>query len=173
MNHVSKCDTYPIPRIEDLFARIAGGQQFTTLDLDRAYQQLVLDEESRTYVVINTHQGLFQYNRLRFGVSSAPGIFQRAMETLLQAMPGMVVYLDDLLITGRNEQEHLSNLGKVLTKLGEAGLRLNKDKCRFMQSEVVYLGHVIDRTGLHPDKGRIQAIMEAPRPQNVTEIKRT
>ena len=153
VNQVSKCDTYPIPRIEDLLARISGGQKFTALDLDRAYQQLVLDEESRKYVVINTHQGLFQYNRLPFGVSSAPGIFQRTMETLLQAIPGVVFYLDDILITGRNEQEHLSNLDKVLTKLEEAGLGLNKDKCRFMQAEVVYLGHVIDRTGLHPDKG--------------------
>ena len=93
------------------------------------------------------------------------------METLLQAIPGVVVYLDDILITGRNKQEHLSNLGKVLTKLEEAALRLNKDKCRFMQSEVVYLGHVIDNTGIHPDKGRIQAIMEAPRPQNMTKLK--
>ena len=131
----------------------------------------MLDEESRTYVVINTHQGLYQYNRLPFGVSSASGVFQRIMKTLLQAMPGVVVYLDDILITGRNEQEHLSNLGTLLTKLEEAGLKLNKDKCRFMQSEVVYLGHVIDKTGLHPDKGRIQAITEAPRPQNVTELK--
>ena len=57
------------------------------------------------------------------------------METLLQAIPGVVVYLDDIIITGRNEQKHLSTLGKVLTKLEEAGLRLNKDKCRFMQSE--------------------------------------
>ena len=69
MNQVLTCDTYSISRIEDLFARIAGGQQFTNLDLDRAYQQLVLDEESRKNVVINTHQGLFQYNRLPFGVS--------------------------------------------------------------------------------------------------------
>ena len=88
----------------------------------------------------------------------------------MQAIPGVVVYLDDILITGRNEQEHLSNLGKVLTKLEETGLRLNKDKCRFMQSEV-YLGHVIDKTGLHQDKERIQAITEAPRPQNMTELK--
>ena len=171
MNQVSKCDTYHIPRIKALFAQISGGQKFTTLDLDRAYQQLVLDEESRKYVVINTQLGLFQCNRPPFGVSSAPGIFQRTTETLLQAIPGVVVYLDDILITGRNEQEHLSNLDKVLTKLEEAGLRLNKDKCWFMQAEVVYLGHVIDRTGLHPDKGRIQAITEAPRPQNVTELK--
>ena len=93
------------------------------------------------------------------------------METLLQAIPGVVVYLDDILITGTNKQEHLSNLDKVLTNLEEAGLRLNKDKCRFMQAEVVYLGHVIDRTRLHPDKGPIQAITEAPTPQNVTELK--
>ena len=84
MNRVLKCDIYPIPRIEDLFTRIAGGQQFATLDLDRAYQQLVLDEESRKYVVINTHLGLYQYNRLPFGVLSAPGIFQRTtMQSLL------------------------------------------------------------------------------------------
>ena len=74
-----------------------------------------------------------------------------------------MVYLDDILIAGRNEQEHLSNLGKVLTKLEEAGLRLNKDKCR---SEVVYLGHATDKTGLLPDKGRSQAIMQAPTSQN-------
>ena len=173
VNQVSKCDTYLIPRIEDLFAQIAGGQQSKTLDLDRAYQQLALDKESRKYAIINTHQGLYQHNRLLFGVPSAPGIFQRTMQTLLQAIPEVVVYLDDILITGRNKQEHLSSLGKVLTKLKEAGLRLNKDKCRFMQSEVVYLGHVITKTGLHPDKGRIQAIMAASRPQNVTELKRT
>ena len=93
------------------------------------------------------------------------------METMLLTIPKVVVYLDDILITGKNEQEHLSNLDKVLTKLEKAGLRLNKDKCRFMQSEVMYLGHVIDRTGLHPDKDRIQVITEAPTPQNVTELK--
>ena len=82
MNQVSKCDTYLISHIEDLFTHIAGGEQFTTLDLDRAYQQLVLDKESRKYVVINTHQGLYQFNRQPFGVSSAPGIFQKTMETL-------------------------------------------------------------------------------------------
>ena len=104
VNQVSKCDSYTIPRIEDLFARIAEGQQVTPLDLDRAYQQVVLDEESCKYNVINTHQGLYQYNRLLFGVSSTPGIFQRTTETLLQAIPGVVAHLDDILITGRNEQ---------------------------------------------------------------------
>ena len=84
VTQVSKLDKYPIPRIEDLFARLAGGKTFTKLDISQAYQQLMLEEESRKYVVVNTHRGLFRYNWLPFGVSSPPGIFQRAMENLLQ-----------------------------------------------------------------------------------------
>ena len=77
-------DRYPIPRIEDLLTKLAGGKRFTKLDMSQAYQQLLLDESSRQYVVINTQKGLFRYSRLPFGVSSATGIFQRAMENLLQ-----------------------------------------------------------------------------------------
>lgn len=76
VNKVAKLDAYPIPKINDLFSKLAGGQRFTTLDMSRAYQQLVLEEESRKYVTITTHKGLFRYNRLQFGVASAPGIFK-------------------------------------------------------------------------------------------------
>ena len=79
VNQASKLDRYPIPRIDDLFATLAGGESFTKLDMSQAFQQILLDEESKSYVVINTHKGLFRYNRLPFGVSSAPGIFQRVM----------------------------------------------------------------------------------------------
>ena len=84
MNSASKLDKYPIPKIEDLFATLAGGETYTKLDMSQAYQQLLLDEESKQYVVINTHKGLFRYNRLPFGISSAPGIFQRVMKNLLR-----------------------------------------------------------------------------------------
>lgn len=83
------------------------GKQFTKLDLSQAYQQILLDEESKKLLVINTHQGLFRYNRLPFGVSSAPGIFQRTMETILKGIPHVTVYLDDILIMGKTEAEHL------------------------------------------------------------------
>ena len=79
----SKLDRYPIPKIEDLLATLSGGTSYTKLDLKQAYQQLELDEESRQFVVINTHKGLFRYNRLPFGISSAPGIFQRTMDNLM------------------------------------------------------------------------------------------
>ena len=106
VNQASKLDKYPIPKIEDLFAQMAGGKFFTKLDMSQAYQQIVLEEELHEYVVINTHRGLFRYNRLPFGVSSAPGIFQRVMESVFRGIPGVVVYLDDILVTGASEEEH-------------------------------------------------------------------
>jgi len=171
VNRASKLDKYPIPKIEDLFARLAGGKAFTKLDMSQAYQQLVLEEESRKFVVINTHRGLFRFNRLPFGVSSAPAIFQRVMESILNGISGVVVYLDDILITGPTEEAHLATLEEVLRRLEEAGLRLRRDKCVFLAPSVVYLGHVIDSQGLHPTKEKVRAVQEAPRPENVAELK--
>ena len=83
VNKAAKPDTYPFPRIEDLFASLAGGQTFSKLDLAHAYQQLELEEESKQLLTVNTHKGLYRYHRLPFGVSAAPSIFQRAMDNLL------------------------------------------------------------------------------------------
>ena len=81
-----------------------------------------MEEESREFVVVNTHRGLFRYKRLPFGVSSAPGIFQRVMEAILRNIPGVVVYIDDILVTAATDEEHLAALEEVLRRLDEAGL---------------------------------------------------
>ena len=130
-----------------------------------------MDDESKKYLTINTHRGLFTYNRLAFGVSSAPAIFQRTMESLLLGLPRVAVYLDDILVTGRDEAEHLSTLDEVLSRLKEAGLRLHRRKCAFLQAEVEYLVHRINADGLHPVQSKVRAIEEAPPPKTVTELK--
>ena len=128
-------------------------------------------ELSKEYLTINTHRGLYQFNRLPFGVASAPAIFQRSMETLLHDLPGLFVYLDDILITGSTLAEHLANLEGVLKRLSEAGLRLNKEKCAFFLEQIEYLGHTIDAQGEHPNGEKIKAIKNAPQPKNVTELR--
>ena len=169
VNPVSKLERYPIPKPEDLFAKLANGKRFSTLDLSHAYQQVPLEVESRKYVVVNTHRGLFQYTRLPFGISSATGIFQRVMENLLQGIEGIVVYLDNILVTGRSQEDHLRALEEVLRHLERAGLR--QSKCTFLRPSVTYLGHKIDAEGLHPLDDRIRAIKDAPTPTSVPKLK--
>ena len=171
VNPVAKLDRYPVPKVEDLFATLTQGRFFTKLDLRHAYQQLPLDEDSKKYVVINTPKGLFQYTRLPFGISSAPAIFQREMEHLFQGIPGVVVYLDDIQITGKDEASHLKALEEVLKRLSDAGLRVKRDKYLFVVSSVVFLGHKVDSKGLHPLQDKIKAIEAAPTPSSVTELK--
>ena len=173
VNQASKLESYPVPRVEDLFASLSGGRLFSKIDphLTNAYQQMRLDDASKAYTTINTHKGLFEYNRLPFGVASAPAMFQSAMECVLQGIDHTVVYVDDILVTGASIEEHLHTLDKVLSKLAENGLRLKKAKCIFMASSVEYLGHHIDREGLHPTDAKVQAINEAQSPKNITELK--
>lgn len=171
VNRAARLDTYPIPSLDDLFSGLAEGQVFSKLDMSQAYAQLCLDEESKKYTVINTHRGLFKYNRLSFGISAAPGIFQRAMEELLKDIPGVFLYLDDILISGANEAEHLERLRLVLAKLQAAGLKLSIEKCTIGVSSVTYLGYMIDKEGIHPTKEKVQAIADAPAPTNVSQLR--
>ena len=171
VNQASKVDTYPLPRVEELFAALAGGKVFSKLDMSQAYLQLQLDDKSAELVTINTHKGLFKYNRLPFGVASAPGVFQRCMESLFQGCQGVSVYLDNILVTGPTAESHLANLDNVLGILATSGLKLNKSKCAFMLPKVEYLGHVINGLELHPTKDKVKAIQEARQPRNVTELR--
>ena len=131
MNSVAQNEVYPLPRIEEFFAAVSSGKIFSKLDLSHAYLQLQLDEASQEYVTINTHRGLYCYTRLPFGVASAPAIFQRTMETLLRGLPMVVVYIDDILIAGRSQEEHHTNLARVLQRLEDAGIRLKRENVPF------------------------------------------
>ena len=136
----------------------------------QAYQQLLLDEESKQCTTINTHKGLFQYSRLPYGISSAPGIFQRNME-LLWNIPYVIVRVDNFLVSGACDEDHLNNLEEVLKRLASTGLRLRKDKCVFMEPPVTYLEHKVSKEGIQPLQDKVDAITNAPAPTNASELR--
>ena len=171
VNLALNVDQYPLPKPSDLLSSLAGGQRFSKLHLTTAYQQVPLDEISAKLTTINTHQGLYEYTRLPFGVASAPVVFQRIMDTMLQGMPSVICHLDNILITGRNEAKHLRNLEKVLHWLQEHGVRLHKEKCLCFQESVEYLGHCVDSRGIHTSEKKVKAILVAPSPHNLQQLR--
>ena len=131
INPVIREDKFPLPRVEDIFAKMAGGKRFRKIDLKNAYLQMEVEETSKQYLTINTHKGLFQYNRLPFGIKTAPSIWQRAIEYTLQGIPNVEVMLDDIIVTWKSDAAHLANLEAVLKRLAEKNLRINVQECRF------------------------------------------
>ena len=115
--------------------------------------------------------GLFQYNRPVFGITSAPAIWQRTIDQVLEGSSGTSCILDDMIITGQNDDEHLANLEEVLRRLQAHGLRANKTKCEFFKEKITFCGHDIDRHGLHKSPQKVEAVLKAPRPSNVAELR--
>ena len=172
VNGALDVDQYPLPKPTDLFTTLAAGQTFTKLDLSQAYQQLLLDENSRKYITINTHQGLYEHIRLPLGIAaSASAFFQKAMDLILQGVPPVACYIDDILITGANQQEHLQNLRELLDRLNLHNLQITKAKCEFMKQSVEYLGHSIDSQGLHTMPAKVEAIQQTPELENVQQLR--
>ncbi|XP_029965625.1 uncharacterized protein K02A2.6-like [Salarias fasciatus] len=171
VNPVLTAEQYPLLLIDDLFSGLAGGQKFSKIDLSQAYLQMRVEPQSQELLTIVTHKGLYRYKRLPFGITSAPALFQRAMDQILSGLSGVQCYLDDLLITGPDEQTHLKNLDATLKRLQDYGLKVRKDKCEFFRPSVEYLGHVIDSEGLQTAPSKVKAIVEAPSPTNVSQLR--
>ena len=148
-----------------------GGEKFSKINLLQAYQQMILDDKSQQLVTINTHKELYQYTRLPFGVAAAPAIFQRTMDIILQGVPQVICYIDDILITGANDEDLYRILEEVLWRLKHHEITARKGKCAFMCESVEYLGHKISYEGLHATDEKIKAILEAPVPKNVQQLR--
>ncbi|XP_055527484.1 uncharacterized protein K02A2.6-like [Wyeomyia smithii] len=124
-------DEHPLPIIDELFANMAGGQKFSKLDLAQAYLQMEVRPEDREILTLNTHLGLYQPSRLMYGVASALAIFQREITQVLGNIPGVSVFLDDIKVTGSDDETHLRRLEMVLQRLDKYGMRVNVSKCEF------------------------------------------
>lgn len=162
---------YPLPLIEEIFASLQGGTLFTKLDLSNAYNQLVLDEQSQLLCTWSTHLGVFKMKRLPFGVKTAAAIFQKTIENLLRGIPNCMNFMDDIVVTGKDVESHITTLRAVLAKLQSVGLRLNPDKCVFFQEKISYLGFDIDRNGLSKNNRNIESVIDAPYPKDVSGVR--
>lgn len=163
-------ETYPLPTNTEVFATLANCKWFSRLDLDRAYTQVKVDDESAKVLTLNTHKGLFEVTRLPFGISTAPSIFQRLMEGILGSIPGVVVYLDDILIGGSTVEEMWRRVKDTLQSIQDAGLKLKKSKCTFAVPEVTFLGFMLNQHGVKPSEDKIRAMSEAPEPTNKQQL---
>ncbi|XP_043193617.1 uncharacterized protein K02A2.6-like isoform X5 [Amphibalanus amphitrite] len=149
-NRAVKLDKYPLPKTEEMFAKLGSKKVWSKIDLAQAYNQVKIHKDSRDILTINTSRGLLQYTRMPFGVNCAVGVFQREIERVLSGIPDVVVYLDDVLVGSQSEEEHWKVLGSIFSRLEAAGLRVRETKCAFFQDSVEYLGHHMSRDGIRP-----------------------
>lgn len=161
---------YPLPHPDELFAKL-GGEKYSKIDLRDALAQILLDEESSKLVTINTHKGLFRYNRVPYGVACGPSIFQQSIESLLQGCEGAAAFIDDIVVTGKTDAEHLRNLEKILQKVEQRGLTVKTEKCVPMAKSIEYLGFIMDKKGRRVSSEKAKAILEMLNPENVSQIR--
>lgn len=164
-------EIHQLPTFEELASKMHGARVFSILDANKGFYQVKLSEQSQLLTTFNAGKyGRYCYQRLPFGLSSAPEVFHRTFKELFNELPGVEVYIDDIIIWGDNEKQHNERLKNVFDRLRKANVRLNKTKCKFGVSEVKYLGHILSSDGLKPDKEKINAILEMEEPKNKKEL---
>lgn len=173
LNEITRKDVYPFPRCEEILESLAGTAYFTHLDLVRGYWQIKVVKEDREKTAFSTPDGHFQFKRMPFGLTNAPATFQRVMNTILAGLSwtDCLVYLDDIIVFGKTLTEHNRSIEEVLTRLEQAGLKLNAKKCHLVQGQSVILGHVVNREGIATDPEKIKVIREWPVPNNISQLR--
>ena len=137
-------EVYPIPTVTNTLAHLAGAQRFSKIDANSGFWQIPLAPETRLLTTFLTPFGRYCFNKLPFGITSAPEVFQKRMSTILDGLDGVLCHMDDVLIFGANQEEHDRNLTAMLTRLQAAGVTLNASKCEFNREQVKFLGHMSD-----------------------------
>jgi hypothetical protein len=165
-------DSFPLPRIGEVWSSLAGAKYFASLDLLMGYHQVEVREQDRAKTAFITHKGIFIYNVMPFGLCNAPATFQRLMERILGSRIGrdVLVYLDDVLIYGPTPESLLSSLREVLLALSKAGLKCKMSKCELFIKSIQYLGHVVSADGIRPDQVKLDRIREWPKPTTGSEL---
>ena len=174
LNNLTKKDSYALPRIDDILNTLAGSTYYTVLDMKSGYYQVELEERHKERTAFTAGPlGFYQYERLPFGLACAPATYQRLMEECLGDLnlKICVIYLDDIIIFAKTYEEHMTRLQQVLQRLRECNLKLAPKKCKFFQSKVTYVGHVVSSDGIGTDPSKIEKIQSWPKPKSPEEVR--
>ena len=171
INPVLQTEQYTLPRLDEMISLLQQGREFSKIDLRQAYFQLPLDEASKQLTTINTSKGLYVFNRLVFGITSSPAIWQKTIDQVLKGLQGVLYHQGDMIVFGKTDEEHHTNLIKVLQRLQDYGIRANRAKCSFYRDEVIFCGIKISKNGLHKTEDKIKAVQDAPKPTNKSNLR--
>jgi hypothetical protein len=146
---------------------------FSCIDMVKGYHQIEMASEDRAKTAFSTKEGHWEYQRLPFGLKTAPATFQRMMNVVLSGLTGTrcFTFLDDIVIYAKLLAEHDVKIRQVFDRLRGSNLKLKPEKCEFLRREVSYLGHVISEKGVLPDKTKTRVTEEFPTPQNTKQLK--
>lgn len=166
-------DAYALPNLEETFSALTGSKWFSVLDLKSGYYQIEVEEADKPKTAFVCPLGFWEFNRMPQGVTNAPSTFQRLMEKCMEDinLREVLVFLDDLIIFSETLEEHERRLLKVLSRLREYGLKLALEKCKFFQTSVRYLGHIVSERGVETDPEKIEALKTWPSPTNLKELR--
>lgn len=170
-NRAIQRERHLIPTLEDILAEVNESTIFSVIDLNQAYHQVELDEDSRYITTFSTHIGLRRYKRLFFGLNSAAEIFHNALREILSDIEGTYNSSDDILIHGRNQEEHDRRLEKVRKRLAEMNVTTNTAKEQISKASVQFHGVILSAEGLKIDPVKVKAIMDFTRPTNPSEVR--
>ena len=172
LNNCTVKDRYNIPSMRDLYRKLRGNRIFSNFDLRSGYHHIPIRKEDQHKTAFITDSGLYEWRRLTFGFCNAPAMFQRAMDRIFKGLEFVVIYLDDVIVCSRNEQEHLEHLKIVFGRISKYKLKLRLIKCRFFQKEIKYLGLIVNKDGIQCDKSYAEKLVQMRVPQNGKELER-
>lgn len=161
-----------IPTLDDLKAKLSGITYFTVLDLKDGFYQVELTEESSNLYSFSTPFGTYKFLRLPFGITVAPEVFQRMNENIFGDIEGVFIYIDDILVTGKTEEEHNRRLEIVMQRAKLNNIIFNSEKLQYKVPEVSFLGHLFNSDGVKSDPNRVKAIVEMKSPNSKKELQR-
>ena len=164
---------YPLPHLETSLQLLGGNSLFTTLDLISGYHQVPLRPEDYHKTAFSTGRGLFEFTRTPFGMITSGAAMQIAIERVLSGLinKACLVYVDDIIIMGKDELEHDRNLDLVLSRLKDNGFKLNFQKCEFKKSKIECLGHIVSDQGISPHPSRINVLVNKKPPNNIKDLR--